>query len=125
MTANTNPRPAIPNNAIEAMDPCGDRMQDLCGALLSYYLVKHQGPSKLEDLQQFADIGDNLKFTCPVSGKPYVYVAEGLEATGQDIRIYIYDPTPIHHGNRWWRGYEIIHHPRCGRSSLCRATARK
>jgi hypothetical protein len=97
----SNGPPAFTGNAIAAIDPCADQIQDLCGALLSYYLVKHKLPLHLEELQQYADVGQVLKFTCPVSGQPYVYVREGIEAPGQNLRIYIYDAAPAHGGARW------------------------
>ena len=97
----SNAPPGFTGNAMTAIDPCADQIQDLCGALLSYYLVKHKLPAQLAELQQYADTGQVLKFTCPVSGKPYVYVPQGLEAPGQNIRIYIYDAEPVHNGARW------------------------
>jgi hypothetical protein len=80
---------------INSLDPCADQMQDLCGALFLYDKMKHVLPPRLEDLQQVAT-GLDLKFTCPVSGKPYIYAREGLEAPGQTIRIYVYDAAPAH-----------------------------
>ena len=52
-------------------------------------------------LVEYADVGQVLKFNCPVSGMPYVYVPQGLEAPGQNIRIYVYDGAPVHGGARW------------------------
>ena len=95
------PQPAFTGNAIEAFDPCGDRMEDLCGPLIFFYKQHGRGPERLEELQPFAIPGQLLKFTCPVSGKPYVCAPDGLSADGQDIRIYIYDAEPVHHGARW------------------------
>lgn len=89
------PRP-FSGNFITALDPCADQMQDLCGALFLYDLKKHALPARLQDLQPFADAGQELKFTCPVSGKPYIYAPTGLDAPGQNIRIYVYDAEPAH-----------------------------
>lgn len=83
-------------DAIEAMDPCGDRMEDLCGPLALYFRDNGHGPARLEELQPYAFPGERLNFTCPVSGKPYLCSPQGLEAQGQNIRIYIYDATPVH-----------------------------
>jgi hypothetical protein len=96
-----NQAPAFTGNVLESLDPCGDRMQDLCGALTAYYNMYHHGPARIEDLQPFAIPGEQIQSACPVSGKPYLFAPDGLAATGQDIRIYIYDAEPSHNGARW------------------------
>jgi hypothetical protein len=81
---------------IASLDPCADQMEDLCGPLFNYYLVNHKLPAQLEEVQKYADPGQVLKFTCPVSGKHYLYSPEGLQAPGSNIRIYVYDAEPVH-----------------------------
>ena len=71
-------------------------MQDLCEPLFLYDKLKHSLPAKLEDLQPYANDGQELKFICPVSGKRYNYAPAGLDAPGQNIRIYVYDAAPVH-----------------------------
>lgn len=88
-------------NAIEDIDPCGDRMEDLCGPLIFYFRANHHGPSRLQELQPFALAGQTLNLACPVSGRPYLCAPQGLEADGMDIRIYVYDDAPVHGGSRW------------------------
>ncbi|HWE04605.1 MAG TPA: hypothetical protein VG326_19525 [Tepidisphaeraceae bacterium] len=94
-------QPAFTGDVLDSLDPCGNRMQDLCGPLTAYYSMYHHGPARAEDLQPFAIPGQEIQSACPVSRKPYVFAPDGLEATGQNIRIYIYDPEPTHHGARW------------------------
>ncbi len=96
----SKPPPPFAGNAMEALDPCGDRIQDLCGPLILYYQLHHRGPEHIEELQAFADPGQTLKLTCPVSGKPYLCAPSGLQAPGQNRRIYIYDADPVHGGAR-------------------------
>src|SRR5205823_6637241 len=76
------------------------RLQDIEGALIAYWAVHHDMPAKLVDLAPFADTGTELKFTCPVSNQPYVYVPVGLQSAGRTKRIVVHDATPAHDGNR-------------------------
>jgi hypothetical protein len=76
-------------------------MQDICGALLEYYVVNHHLPTVLQELQGFGDTGSELNFTCPISGKPYVYVPDGLAIPNVDRRLVLYDATPAHNGKSW------------------------
>jgi hypothetical protein len=82
-------------------DACADRMQDLCEAMLLYYITNKQLPPTLPELQPYADAGAQLNFTCPTSGDPYVYVPGGLAAPGIHDRLVLYDLRPVHNGHRW------------------------
>jgi hypothetical protein len=84
-----------------AVDPCALRLQDICGAILTHYIVHRELPAKLEELKALADVGTDLKFTCPVSKLPYVYVPAGLQSMGRTKRIVLHDAEPSHDGNRW------------------------
>jgi hypothetical protein len=97
----------IPNfpltpDAMRAIDPCAERLQDIEGALLNYFLLNKHLPQKLDELKSLADFGTQLNFTCPVSKKPYVYSPAGLEAAGRAKRIYVHDPEPSHEGGKRW-----------------------
>lgn len=83
-------------------DPCATRLEDLVTPLYEYYVRFHRLPEKLEDLSTVADITTILNFTCPVSGKPYIYNPIGLQAqAGDALHLILYDATPAHSGRRW------------------------
>jgi hypothetical protein len=84
-----------------ATDPSALRLNDIGGALLLYYATNKQLPDQLEDLNASGYSEGPLKFTSPVSGKPYVYVPAGLSLEGQRKRIIAYDPTLTHDGRRF------------------------
>jgi hypothetical protein len=88
-------------DSITAADPCGNRAHALAGAMLFYYAVHRKLPPTLDALQAFADTGEPLEFTCPASGKAYVYDPAGLVARGTDGRLVLYDAEPSHDGARW------------------------
>ena len=54
-----------------------------------------------DELRGVADIDQSLEFTCPASGRPYVYVPSGLRFSGKDERLVLYDAEPAHNGGRW------------------------
>jgi hypothetical protein len=108
------PPTAFTGDAIEALDPCGDRIEDLCGPLALYYRDNHHGPARVEELGRYAIPGEQLNIACPASNKPYLCSPQGLEARGQDIRIYLYDAEPCHNGARWCavaRGRNVLNQP--------------
>jgi hypothetical protein len=76
-------------------------LQDIEGAMLLYYAVNRHLPEKLDELKEFADVGTELNFTCPVSGQPYVYAPGGLQSAGRNKRIIMHDATAAHDGKRW------------------------
>jgi len=82
-------------------DPCANRLHDLCGPLLLYFNAQRRLPDKLEDLSQVPGFENIRDFTCPVSGKPYVYDPKGLAGLEPGSRVIIYDPLPSHSGMRW------------------------
>lgn len=105
--ANVNPGAAAVNNgraeldSITSNDPCGNRVHELAGVMLLYYAVHHQLPATLEELRSVADADQDLHFTCPVSGKPYIYEPAGLVSGGNEERLVLFDPEPTHKGARW------------------------
>ena len=90
------PVPAVKLTAAQqaSIDACGDRMQDIAGALMLYYRDHRSLPGRLEDLQSLPIIGTDLQFSCPATGKHFVYVPNGLKSLGHPKRILVYDPDP-------------------------------
>jgi hypothetical protein len=101
------PPPPLPTDhrptadEVVGSDECSNRMHNIEGALLMYYVTNHHLPIVLDEIKPFADAGTELKLTCPISNQPYVYSQAGLFAAGYDKRIIVWDPAPSHHGNRW------------------------
>jgi hypothetical protein len=98
-------RPAPPQNLTDAQraatDPCALRMTDVEEAMMNYYATNRRLPEKLDELKSYALLGAQLNFTCPVSGRPYVYVPDGLQSAGRPKRILLHDATAAHEGKRW------------------------
>ena len=107
--AKARPRPTRGAPAADSptagTDPCANRLHDLGGLLLLYFVTNRRLPERLDDLAPLSD--DPSKFhehiTCPASGRPYEYVPKGLPAAGTDRVLLVYDPTPAHGGGafRW------------------------
>jgi hypothetical protein len=89
------------DSVLAATDPCAVRMQDISGAMLEYYMLNHHLPAVLQELRGFGDAGTDLNFTCPVSGKPYVYVPKGLSIPNVERLLVLYDAEPVHDGKSW------------------------
>ena len=104
---NSTPPPPLPTDhqpsADEAVgsDECSNRLHDIEGALLLFYVANHRLPIVLDEVKPYADAGTPLKLTCPVSNQPYQYSQAGLFAAGYDKRLIVWDPLPSHHGMRW------------------------
>lgn len=86
---------------LAVVDPCAIQLQDISGAMLLYYRDHGDLPEQLDELKSAALPGTELKFTCPVSGKPYVYVRNGLQSAGRNKRIILHDAEGSHDGNYW------------------------
>jgi hypothetical protein len=101
----TAPQPAAPggisDSVLAATDPCALRLDDIRVAMLGYIHAHDRLPQRLEDLQGFAEPGTQLQFTCPDSGRPYVYIPAGLTLPGKNQRLVLYDALPAHQGHRW------------------------
>ncbi len=82
------------------IDPCAERLHDLCGQLLLQHSLDGKFPPSLD---QLPGIGgpDAAQLTCPVSGLPYVYAPDGLRIAGRSGLLIVYDATPCHSGMRW------------------------
>ena len=94
-------QPSDPDRLNAMLAPCADRLHDLCGQLLLYYSAHKALPQKLADL---GGAGSAPPLVCPVSGKPYLYNRDGLEAKGTPGRLgrlIVYDPEPCHSGTGW------------------------
>ncbi|MDY7010196.1 MAG: hypothetical protein SVV80_05515 [Planctomycetota bacterium] len=82
------------------IDPCAERLHDVCGQLLLYHSIHKRLPQKLDEMKTM-DIGYMPQLICPVSGKPYVYNPEGLRIPGRTGRLVLYDAIACHSGMRW------------------------
>lgn len=83
-------------------DPCAMRLHDICGALFMYYAIHHDLPAKVEDLAEVPGFENVRDFTCPASGRAYIYNPIGVVSTGgASARLIIYDPSPVHAEMRW------------------------
>ena len=88
-------------DVLGSLEPCATRLQDVAGVMLLYYALHKQLPTELEQLREVADFDQGLEFTCPASGRPYVYEPAGLRYPGKDERLVLYDAEPTHDGIRW------------------------
>ena len=101
LTATPRQQPAAidandgPVSADEAVagDVSAGRLHDIEGTLLVYYALHHRLPGRLDELVPLADADTDLKLTAP-SGRPYLYVPDGLVAPGASKRILVADPAP-------------------------------
>ena len=75
-------------------------MQDISGLLLLYTQIHHQLPDSLDELRTVPGASDVTDFTCPVSGKPYIYRPLGIPTPSGNGMIVLYDATPAHDGMR-------------------------
>ncbi len=82
------------------IDPCAERLHDVCGRLLLYCSVNGGLPETLDRLNR-VDSGAPLALVCPVSEKPYVYRREGLSVPGRAGLLVLFDADPVHGGLRW------------------------
>ena len=107
-TASAKPRRTLPTaqERTPPSDPlakaggCDSRLQDISGLILLYMQQTHQLPQSLDDLRGYPGATDVGNFTCPVSGKPYIYKPDGIPTPSGAGRIMVYDPTPAHDGMR-------------------------
>jgi hypothetical protein len=96
-------RPAQ-GSVYQSGDPCAERMQDIEEAL-AVYLLNNQNklPDTLDQLKHVPGLGPGLNLTCPVTGQPYIYSAQGLflpPESRDDRRVILWEPTASHHGAR-------------------------
>jgi hypothetical protein len=96
------------------VDNCADRLHTIEGQIVLYYARFHRLPAALTELRAFADPGDDVSYTCPVSHQSYVYVSTGLVFGTDPRRLIVYDATPAHNGGRWG----ILFSPAKGRQPL-------
>lgn len=94
------PAPAqkVPNSNT---DPCAMRLHDICGPLLLYYATHQRLPERIEELAEVPGFEEVRDFTCPASGRPYIYNPIGIVNSGATSQIILYDPSPVHSGMRW------------------------
>ena len=91
-----------PAEAMSSLDPCPQRLHDLSGGLLLYYVQHQKLPPSLGALPlPGGATAESDTFVCPVSGQPYVYDPRGLPAPDHKSRMIVYDSSPAHSGRRW------------------------
>ncbi len=81
-------------------DPCAERLHDLCGRVLLYYSIHRKLPAAAAELAS-GGASPGPPLVCPVSGRPYVYVSEGVTVKGRPGRLILYDAAATHNGMRW------------------------
>jgi hypothetical protein len=82
-------------------DPCPKRLHDLGGPLLLFYATNYRLPDSVEELQRVPGFESIGPYVCPVSGKPYVYNAQGIRGPSITSFAVLYDAEPTHSGYRW------------------------
>ena len=117
---------------ISATDDCATQLHNICGPLLTYYAINRRLPSQLEELRNAPGADADLSFTCPASGKPYVYRPEGVTVVvtvpqkrnenRPDFRghVILFDPEPSHSGHHW---AIAIDEPKLGQPFLAKVVA--
>lgn len=93
-------RPEQIEGAIRS-DPCAARLHAISGAMLEYYALHGRLPIRIEDLNALSDLEEPLSFSCPASGKPFVYVPSGLTSLEDPKPIVLFDPAVDRAGLRW------------------------
>ena len=83
-----------------SLDPCAERLHDMCEQFLLYYSTQKHLPNSLDEMKAW-EPKRLPPLVCPASGKPYVYRAEGVEVSGQKGRVLLFDAEACHSGMRW------------------------
>jgi hypothetical protein len=101
--------PAIPgadDPSLDWADSCAANLDEITGALLTYYGSHRALPPTLDQIPKVAPGGERVSLTCPVSGKRYVYYPEGLKppplvdqngVLHMGNLLILYDAQPSHH----------------------------
>lgn len=88
---------------VAPLDPCAERLHDICGRFLLHYAAHQTLPAALDALDAAGETGatpaDKL-FVCPVTGLRYTYRPEGIPMPGQRGRLMLYDSAPHPDGER-------------------------
>ena len=84
-------RPAGPES-----DPCAERLHEVAGQLLMFYVEHRQLPDALAQLNL-----PEAQLSCPVCKRPYVYDPQGVLLSNLSVRAVLWDPQPCHSGVRW------------------------
>ena len=62
--------PGVSDSVLAFTDPSALRLDDIRVALLGYWHANGHLPNRIEDLQKYAEVGTQLRFVSPVSGRP-------------------------------------------------------
>jgi hypothetical protein len=84
----------------EQLNPCAEKLHDLCQQLLMYYLAHKELPPSLADLDSQGTSTHPAKnaWCCPISGKPYIYNPQGLPLLNLKGSMIVYDSLPCGRG---------------------------
>jgi len=93
------PVPSVRKPSVR-IDPCAERLHDVCGQLLLHYSLNKKLPGTLNELKPMGPEAPP-PLVCPVSAEPYVYNPDGLRIPGRPGRLVLYDAVPCHSGMRW------------------------
>jgi hypothetical protein len=96
-------QPATPPPATRAaasVDDCADRLHELCGPLLLFYMAHHRLPNDLAEFKAANPTG-LPELVCPKTHLPYVWRPDGPAVAGQHNEVLLADVTPAHDGKRW------------------------
>lgn len=89
-----------PPAALSAIDPCASNLHDISGAMLIHLNLHGRFPPALDTLQPLPGEKE-LSFTCPASGRPYIFNPAGIHLVERAAYIIVYDAQPAHNGLRW------------------------
>jgi len=87
----SRPQPA---GATVLRGECTERLHDISGLLMSYFLLNHRMPQRLDELAALPDAPIGFQPRCPETGQPYGYAPAGLGAPGTDSLLLVYDAVP-------------------------------
>lgn len=91
----------LPDRQESATDDCVDRLHDICGGLLLFYVDNWRLPTNLDEMRTLPDVKEAPPFECPLSQRPYVYTPTGIRIPEKKLWVIVYCPTPAHAETRW------------------------
>ncbi len=95
-TTQLRPLPTVKPELAEALtDPCADQLGALCEKLFLYYVAHQKLPSSLAQLPATTNRAAT-PLACPVCHEAYVYDLQGLEVTGRQGKLIVYDAVACH-----------------------------
>ncbi len=87
----------MPRAQGNVVDPCAERLHDLCEPLLVFAAMHQRLPDSLDEFK--AASPDMPPLVCPTSGLPYVWRPADVYAPKGEVLLA--DAKPVHNGKRW------------------------